>query len=155
MLEPWQSVKLYWKETSAQEFFNLLTHIWVLEQNLYFCRTHSDGSLSSSYLELQMEMKLKLIPSFLPSLITYLLTHLFYLSSARTILSKLAGLKYYKCFSRSSLCHTMLSSPLLYHTTLYYTILGIKAYVMPVASQCCKVKFITKGPTTSCNQRIW
>ena len=95
------------------------------------------------------------LPSFLPYLITYLLTHLFYLSSARTILSKLAGLKYYKCFSRSSLCHTMLSSPLLYHTTLYYTILRIKAYVMPVASQCCKVKFITKGPTTSFNQRIW
>ena len=99
----------------------------VIEQNLYFCRTHFDGYFSSSYLELKTEMELKLLPSFLTHLTTYWLS-CFIWALARTILSKFEGLEYYKCLSSSSLCHTMLSYPILYHTVLYCTIFGIKAH---------------------------
>ena len=77
-----------------------------LEQNLYFCRTHIDGYFSSSNLELQTEMKLKLLPSLLTYLITYLITYWLTYFIRAPILSKFAGLKYHKCMSSSSICYT-------------------------------------------------
>ena len=75
----------------------------------FFCRTHFDDYFSSSSLELQTEMKIKLLPSFVTYLTTYLNTcwlEYFIRALARTILSKFSGLKYHTCLSNSSLCNT-------------------------------------------------
>ena len=64
---------------------------------------------------------------------------------------------YYTILYYTILYYTILYYIKLYYTILCYTILGIKDHVMPVESQCCKVKlssFITQGRKTVCNQRI-
>ena len=55
---------------------------------------------------------------FLNYLLTYLLTD-FIRAPSLAILSKFAGLKYHKYLSRSSLCYTILSYPILCCTILY------------------------------------
>ena len=102
-------------------FFNLLNHRWVLEQNLYLCRTHFDGYLSSSNLELQTKMELRLLPSSLTYLITYWLIYLIRVP-ALTILSKFADLKYHKCLWSSSLCYTILSNSIFYNAIILYLV---------------------------------
>ena len=102
-------------------------------------------------------MELKVLPSFLPSfliyLLNYLLTPYFDRALTRTNLSKFAGLQYRKCLLSSSPCCTIL----IYAISYYNTLLGMKGYVMPVGSQCCKVKlnsFSSQGRKALCNQHI-
>ena len=110
--------ELYLKGTSAQVFFNLLNHTWVLEQNLYFCRTHFDGYFSYSTLELQTEMELKplpsFVPSFLPSFLNYLLTHLLCPSSHLNHFEYIYRLKILQ--QSPSLCYPIVSYCILYDT---------------------------------------
>ena len=58
-------------------FFNLLNHRWVLEQNLYFCRTHFGGYFSCfSYLNYKLKWNQSyFLPSF-RKLNSYLLIEL-------------------------------------------------------------------------------
>ena len=72
-------------------FFNLLNYRCVLEQNIYFGRTHFDGYILSYNLPLQTEMEIKLLTYLLPHLLTD-----FIRAPARTVLGKFAGLKYHK-----------------------------------------------------------
>ena len=106
------------KRSFCTGIFQSFNHRWVIEQNQWFCRAYFNGYFSSSNLELQTEMELKLLPFSLTCLNTYWLTY-FIRAPARTILSKFVGLKHHKCFSRSSLCYTILSYSILYHTILY------------------------------------
>ena len=107
--------------------------------------------------------EIKILLSLLNYSLTHSLTHsltrsfnyLLYRSSVRTVLNKLAGLKYHKYLSSSSICFTLLSYPLVYHTILYYT--WDKRSYHACGKSMFKVKlsnFIIQGLKTLCNQRI-